>query len=87
MPCLPLKNAQNESVGWLCGTGGRVVCVLDPVTGHGRRPWKWCYSCRKRSRHVLSAVLSDSPWYDPNVFWACGYCGKDETLFPGKFYD
>lgn len=45
-----------------------------------RNRWKWCYNCRKRLPHMLTALVEKAPsYYDPVIFWKCGRCGKDHT--------
>lgn len=49
-----------------------------------RRRLKWCFDCRKRLPHMLTASVPIEPsYYEPNVWWKCSGCGHDRTSFPG----
>lgn len=48
---------------------------------------KYCFRCRKKLPHMLTASVPIEPsYYEPNVWWKCSGCGKDYTLFPGCDY-
>ncbi len=82
MTCRSLIQS-GKVVGHLCGPTTKEERQLRK-----RRRTKWCFACRKKLPHMLTALVELTPsYYDPVVFWKCSGCGKDETLFPGWFYE
>jgi len=83
MACLPLKNERGEVIGNINRPGRTAERPLRK-----RRRWKWCFNCRKRLPHMLTMTYEVEPsYYEPWVWWKCGGCGKDFTLFWGLSYD
>jgi hypothetical protein len=83
MGCGQLLDNRGEVIAWVCGTGRTAERSVRK-----RRRWKWCFKCCKRLPHMLTMVYAVEPsYYDPRVFWKCGGCGEDWTLFPGRFYE
>jgi hypothetical protein len=83
MGCEPLVNERGEVIGNINRPG---AMVHEPI--RKRHRWKWCFNCRKRLPHMLTMSREVEPsYYDPYVWWKCGGCGKDFTLFPGQFYE
>jgi len=49
-----------------------------------RKHKKWCFRCRKKLPHMLTALIEKKPsYYDPTIFWKCDGCLKDFTRFWG----
>lgn len=83
MGCHALLNDRGAVIGHLCRPGARAE---KPISKRGR--WKWCFNCCKRLRHMLTMSYDLEPsYYGPSVYWKCSGCGKDFTLFPGRFYE
>jgi hypothetical protein len=59
-----------------------VVCGPGPeqIHGLGEAQERWCFGCRKRTRHWRFVV--DMPYYDPEPFWKCDTCWESNDEFP-----
>ena len=80
--CVPLVNEEGKVIGNLT----RGPSMEKPIRKRGR--WKWCFNCRKRTRHMLTMSYDPHPtYYEPTIWWKCDGCGEDYTLFPGQFYE
>ena len=70
--------------------GDAIICTSGPTEERKlrkRNRMKWCFKCRKKLPHMLTALVETKPtYYDPVVFWKCSGCGRDFTLFPGCEY-
>lgn len=82
MNCTHLVDSENKIVGHICRAGESFDRPLRK-----RHRTKWCFNCRKRLPHMLTATIEKEPsYYDPQVWWKCSGCGYDYTLFPGTGY-
>lgn len=78
MPCHKRVFGNGELVEYICMRG-----PVEHQALRKRNKIKWCFNCRKRLPHMLTATIEKEPsYYEPNVWWKCSGCGKDYTSFP-----
>lgn len=56
------------------------ILTPDNVSPTGEYEEKWCFRCRKRTRHERRLVTQE--WYEPTEIWVCPLCNEDNTEFP-----
>lgn len=61
--------------------------LRTPMHEVRREVWevRWCFSCRRRLRHVAVLLVPDDPrsYYGPSWVVRCAGCGEDHVRFPG----
>ena len=82
MTCRPLISGESVVV-FICGPSQKDIKPHPKF----KPEKKWCFGCRKKTTHHWFVFYEEHEYYEPTSYPKCDQCHKDQTLFPGTFYE